>query len=59
MTGTVTGERLFTRDLLLLWAMTLATFSSFQIFLPILPLHIISVGGTESQIGLIVGIVAL
>lgn len=53
------SEFLFNANFLYLWFGALTAFASFHILIPILPLYIVSVGGTESQIGLIVGILTV
>ncbi|MDP2726042.1 MAG: MFS transporter [Dehalococcoidia bacterium] len=53
------GERLFTANFILLWAASFTTFASFHILLPIFPLYIVSIGGTESQTGLVIGVLTI
>lgn len=52
-------EKLFTTDFLLVWVASFFAFTSFHLLLPILPLYVVRVGGTESQVGLVLGILAV
>ncbi len=51
-----TPERLFTRDFLLASLVTLAAFTSFYFLLATLPVYIVAIGGTEAEVGLILGV---
>lgn len=56
---TNTNERILTRDFALLCAAGGTFFASFQLLIAVLPLYIRDIGGSESQIGLIIGFFAL
>jgi MFS family permease len=49
---------LVTRKLLLLCTASFFQMFSFQLLLPVVPLYLLDIGGTESQVGLIFGITA-
>ncbi|MBI2874214.1 MAG: MFS transporter [Firmicutes bacterium] len=49
-------ERLWTRNFVLLSLANLALFSGFTMLLPTMPLYVKALGGTESVMGLVVGI---
>lgn len=49
-------EPLFTRDFLLASLVTLSTFSSFYFLLATLPVYIVQIGGTEAEVGLVMGV---
>lgn len=51
--------KLFTRNFLLVWAAAFFAFNSFHMLLPVLPLYVIKIGGTESQIGLLMGVLTV
>jgi len=51
-----TQEKLFTPNFLLASLVTLASFSSFYFLLATLPVYIVQVGGSESEVGLIIGV---
>ncbi|MHB0867840.1 MAG: MFS transporter [Chloroflexota bacterium] len=51
-------ERLFTWDFLLASLVTLCTFSSFYLLLATLPVYIVQIGGTEADVGLIIGVMS-
>ncbi|HLB12071.1 MAG TPA: MFS transporter [Dehalococcoidia bacterium] len=50
------GERIFTRNYILLLAYNFAGFGGFQFLLPVLPSYVLTIGGSESQVGLINGL---
>jgi MFS family permease len=50
------NETLLTRNFLLTSLSTVAIFTSFYFLLVTLPIYILQLGGTESQIGLIIGV---
>jgi MFS family permease len=52
------GGSLRSRPLVLLYAATFLFYLSFQVLLPVLPLYTTSLGGRESQIGLVIGVFA-
>jgi len=52
----MTEERLFTKDYILTCLVSFTTFSSFYFLLATLPLYIFELGGSESEIGLIIGV---
>lgn len=49
------AEKLFTPNFLFIWATAFFAFTSFHMLLPILPLYVVNIGGTESQVGLLMG----
>ncbi len=49
-------ESLFTREFVLVCLISLASYTGFQFLLPTLPLYMKSLGGQDSEIGLILGI---
>lgn len=51
--------RLFTLNFVLIWVSTFFAFTSFHLLLPILPLYAINIGGTNAEVGLIIGILAV
>ncbi|MGE5618458.1 MAG: MFS transporter [Sphingomonadaceae bacterium] len=53
------GERLFSRDFLLASLVTLSTFSSFYLLLATLPVYVVQVGGTEADVGLVMGVMSV
>lgn len=52
-------ERLFSRNFLLASLVTLSTFSSFYFLLATLPLYVIRIGGTEAEVGLVMGVMSV
>jgi len=52
-------ERLWTKSFILLTVGTLFLFTAFYMLLPTLPLYIRQLGGTEAQIGLVIGAFSL
>jgi MFS family permease len=53
------GARLFTPNFLLLWVTSFGLFASFHLLLPTLPLYVLQLGGSESQVGLIIGVLTI
>lgn len=53
------GDRLFTKDFLLVSFAGLATFANMSLLIPTLPLYVIQVGGKRSDIGVIVAAFAI
>jgi len=53
------GERLFTSSFLLIWITAFFAFAGFNMLLPILPLYVMTIGGTESQVGLVIGVITV
>ncbi|MDO8688633.1 MAG: MFS transporter [Dehalococcoidia bacterium] len=53
------NERLFTLNFVLIWVSTFFAFTSFHLLLPILPPYVLNVGGTNAEVGLITGILAV
>ncbi|MYE46857.1 MAG: MFS transporter [Chloroflexi bacterium] len=49
---------LFTRNLLLLCTAAFFQMFSFQMLLPVMPLYLLDIGGSEGQVGLILGVTA-
>ncbi|RKP58170.1 MFS transporter [Cohnella endophytica] len=49
-------ERLWTKDFILLGYSNLFLFLAFEMLMPILPLHMETIGGTSSEIGIVMGI---
>ena len=49
-------EALFTRNFLLACVITLASFTSFYFLLTTLPVYITTIGGSEAEVGLIIGV---
>lgn len=56
MEGSLQNEKLFTRNFVLTSLSTFAVFTSFYFLLVTLPKYIQELGGSESQIGLIIGV---
>ena len=63
MSKAVTGEaaggskaRIFTLNFVLACSGTFAFFSSFQLLLPTLPIYIVQIGGSQAEIGLLIGV---
>ncbi|MFQ6105716.1 MAG: MFS transporter [Candidatus Hydrothermarchaeaceae archaeon] len=50
------GDKLITKDYILTSLFSFTTFTSFYFLLATLPLYILTIGGSESEIGLIIGI---
>ena len=49
------NETLFTKNFILTSFSTFAMFTSFYFLLVTLPIYIVQLGGTESEVGLIIG----
>ncbi len=56
MESTLKNEKLFSRNFVLTTLSTFAVFTSFYFLLVTLPIYIQELGGTESEIGLIIGV---
>ncbi len=56
MESTLKNEKLFSRNFVLTTLSTFAVFTSFYFLLVTLPIYIQKLGGTESEIGLIIGV---
>lgn len=56
VTMSTSKEKLFTADFLLVSFTTLAAFFSFYFLMATLPIYVIRIGGTEAQVGLILGV---
>lgn len=56
--GAAAQPPLFTRGLLLLCSAAFFQMFSFQMLLPVVPLYMLDVGGSEAQVGLIFGVTA-
>lgn len=56
MQKTAKKETLFSRDFILTSLSTFTLFASFYFLLITLPIYIQKIGGTESEIGLIIGV---
>ncbi|MHB1413676.1 MAG: MFS transporter [Chloroflexota bacterium] len=52
-------EKLFTRNFLLACFITLTAFGSFYLLLATLPVYIVSIGGSESEVGFIIAVFSL
>ncbi|MDA8217073.1 MAG: MFS transporter [Dehalococcoidales bacterium] len=52
-------EKLFTRNFLLACFITLTAFGSFYLLLATLPVYIVNIGGSESEVGLIIAVFSL
>jgi MFS family permease len=51
-------ERLYTRDYATLFGVEFALFGVYYTLLPVIPLYIVELGGTEATVGLIMGLMA-
>lgn len=51
-----TSEKLFTKNFVLTSLSTFAIFTSFYSLLVTLPIYILQLGGSESEVGLIIGV---
>ncbi len=49
----------YTRDYIILFLANLLVFFAFYILLPIIPLYILSLGGTEGQVGLLIAVTGI
>jgi len=47
-------EKLWTRNFVLTGFSSMVTFISFHTLMPTLPIYVVNLGGTESQVGLVV-----
>ena len=56
MDNTLKNEKLFTKNFILTSLSTLTIFTSFYFLLVTLPIYILKLGGSESEIGLIIGV---
>ncbi len=54
--GAAAGRRLYTRSFVLLFLMEFTIFVTFYMLLPTVPLYIKELGGTNSTVGLVIGI---
>ena len=54
--ATQTRERVYTRSFMLLFLMEFSIFVTFYMLLPTVPLYITDLGGTNSTVGLVIGI---
>ncbi len=54
--GAPSGQRLYTSSFVLLFLMEFTIFVTFYMLLPTVPLHIKDLGGTNSTVGLVIGI---
>ncbi|MDH4266857.1 MAG: MFS transporter [Deltaproteobacteria bacterium] len=52
------SERLFTRDFVLVGVASLSHQTSFQLLLATMPLYVLQMGGRETEVGMLMGIVA-
>ena len=52
-------ERLWTKPFIVMTVAMLVLFTGFYLLLPTMPLYIKSLGGTESQVGLVAGVFTL
>jgi MFS family permease len=52
------SERLFTRDFVLVCVASLSHQTSFQLLLATMPLYVLQMGGRETEVGMLMGIVA-
>ena len=52
-------DRVLTRPFVFLWLATFFHFASFFLLIPVLPLYVLKVGGTQAAIGMVIGIFAL
>ena len=59
LAGNRQRERLFGKDFVLVCLVSLASYMGFQFLLPTLPLYMKSLGGQDSEIGLILGIYSI
>lgn len=59
MTGTTTTERIVSRDFLILCASGFGFFGSFMLLLAVLPLYLSDLGGSDSAVGLVIGVFAI
>ena len=57
--GSRISERLFTRNFILVCVASLAHQTSFQLLLATMPLYVLQMGGRETEVGLIMGVVAV
>ncbi|MDP2660617.1 MAG: MFS transporter, partial [Dehalococcoidia bacterium] len=53
------NEKLLTLNFVLIWVSSFFAFTSFNLLLPILPLYVVNVGGTNAEVGLITGILVV
>jgi MFS family permease len=56
--GSRMSERLFTRDFVLVCVASLSHYTSFQLLLATMPLYVLQMGGRETEVGMVMGIVA-
>ena len=53
------GERLFTLDFALIWLAMLLFYTSYNALIPTLPPYVLRIGGTEADVGVVMGVLPL